>query len=157
MAQPLPAVDAVDNDNKVSGIGSGVHVDPSETGNGVYANSADTRYNHPVVTDPLTVGNGVPGIQTGGHDADGRADSRGMMEKAADFVTGDNIDDKRGVATNYDNKLTGINRLPGEAEPSLKTGGHALDGTPDTRGVGEKLVDAITGDPIDDKTGKRVA
>lgn len=34
--------------------------------------------------------------------------------------------------------------------------GHASDGTPDTRGVGEKIIDAITGDRIDDKTGKIV-
>ena len=44
----------------------------------------------------------------------------------------------------------------GETTPSLKTGGVANDGTPDTRGIGEKAVDAITGDAIDDKTGKVV-
>ncbi|MDX1935090.1 MAG: hypothetical protein SFU56_21035, partial [Capsulimonadales bacterium] len=34
----VAAVDAVDNDNKVSGIGGGAHIDESET---PYANSAD--------------------------------------------------------------------------------------------------------------------
>jgi uncharacterized protein YjbJ (UPF0337 family) len=34
--------------------------------------------------------------------------------------------------------------------------GYAADGTPDTRGVGEKIADAITGDRVDDKTGKVV-
>ena len=40
--------------------------------------------------------------------------------------------------------------------PGIQTGGHALDGTPDTRGVTEKVADAVTGDRIDDKTGKAV-
>jgi len=54
------------------------------------------------------------------------------------------------------NQGAGYNRMPGETEPSLKTGGYANDGTPDTRGVGEKFVDAITGDDVDDKTGRIV-
>ncbi|HLJ57307.1 MAG TPA: hypothetical protein VKT77_19880 [Chthonomonadaceae bacterium] len=38
----------------------------------------------------------------------------------------------------------------------LRTGGTDIDGTPDTRGVSEKVADAVTGDRIDDKTGKVV-
>ena len=45
------------------------------------------------------MGNGVPGIQTGGRDADGSPDTRGIMEKAADSVTGDRTDDKTGKPT----------------------------------------------------------
>ena len=41
-------------------------------------------------------GNGVPGVQTGGHDADGSPDTRGILEKTADAVTGDKTDDKTG-------------------------------------------------------------
>lgn len=44
----------------------------------------------------------------------------------------------------------------GHNPPGIQTGGHAVDGTPDTRGITEKVVDAITGDKIDDKTGKRI-
>jgi hypothetical protein len=40
--------------------------------------------------------------------------------------------------------------------PGVQTGGVANDGTPDTRGILEKTADAVTGDDIDDKTGKRV-
>jgi hypothetical protein len=40
--------------------------------------------------------------------------------------------------------------------PGIQTGGHVLDGTPDTRGITEKMADAVTGDRIDDKTGKPV-
>ncbi|AIE84108.1 hypothetical protein [Fimbriimonas ginsengisoli] len=41
-------------------------------------------------------------------------------------------------------------------QPGIQTGGHDLDGTPDTRGVTEKIADALTGDKYDDKTGKRI-
>jgi hypothetical protein len=118
----VAAVDAVDNDNKVSGIGRGVHIDNNET---PYANSVDTNYvssdpvlrTTPVYGDRNIVGNGVPGIQTGGRDLDGGPDTRGMLEKTEDFLTGDNVDDKRG-------------------EP-VKA---------DTRSIGEKAADAVTGD-----------
>lgn len=43
-----------------------------------------------------SVGNGVPGIQTGGRDYDGAPDTRGVSEKMADAVTGDRCDDKTG-------------------------------------------------------------
>ena len=46
--------------------------------------------------------------------------------------------------------------LPGNKVPGIQTGGHAVDGTPDTRGITEKVADAVTGDNIDDKTGKPV-
>ncbi len=40
----------------------------------------------------------IPGVQTGGHavDGSGAPDTRGIMEKAADTVTGNRIDDKTG-------------------------------------------------------------
>ena len=48
------------------------------------------------------------------------------------------------------------NALPGNKVPGIQTGGHDIDGTPDTRGITEKAADAVTGDRIDDKTGKPV-
>jgi uncharacterized protein (TIGR02271 family) len=45
---------------------------------------------------------------------------------------------------------------PGNRVPGVQTGGRAVDGTPDTRGVAEKVADAVTGDRVDDKTGKPV-
>jgi uncharacterized protein YjbJ (UPF0337 family) len=44
----------------------------------------------------------------------------------------------------------------GDGMPGFETGGRAMDGTPDTRGIMEKAADAVTGDRIDDKTGKVV-
>ncbi|MBC7805233.1 MAG: hypothetical protein H7145_03690 [Akkermansiaceae bacterium] len=98
----VAAVDRMDNDNTVTGLGG--------TTNDV--NSNDSAY-----------------VNTSGHNV---------------------------VHTTSDSGITGVNRLPGEEQGSLKTGGYANDGTPDTRGVGEKVVDGVTGDVVDDKTGKVV-
>jgi hypothetical protein len=72
----VAAVDRVDNDNTVSGIGDGA-----------------TTHGDVAVGTP---GNGIPGVQTGGHAVDGTIDTRGLTEKTADAVTGDTIDDKTG-------------------------------------------------------------
>jgi hypothetical protein len=56
--------------------------------------SSNSQYDAAVT--PTGAPNGVPGIQTGGHDADGSPDTRGITEKAADAITGDRIDDKTG-------------------------------------------------------------
>ena len=53
-------------------------------------------HGHTTVLADDTLGNGVPGVQTGGHAIDGTPDTRGITEKAADAVTGDHLDDKTG-------------------------------------------------------------
>jgi hypothetical protein len=69
---------------------------------GVAAHSGVRVYHHEAGTtgmavgEPVLPGNRVPGIQTGGRDADGTPDTRGISEKVADAVTGDNVDDKTG-------------------------------------------------------------
>ena len=50
----------------------------------------------------------------------------------------------------------GADLSPGNEVPGIQTGGHAIDGTPDTRGIMEKTADVVTGDRVDDKTGKIV-
>jgi hypothetical protein len=63
---------------------------------------ASTGYNTPGYVNPEyrarynDLGNGIPGIQTGGRATDGTPDTRGITEKAADAVTGDRVDDKTG-------------------------------------------------------------
>jgi hypothetical protein len=47
-------------------------------------------------------------------------------------------------------------KATGAERGGIQTGGHALDGSPDTRGITEKIADTVTGDRIDDKTGKPV-
>ena len=153
----VAAVDQVDNDNTVSVIGDGATTDVNDT---AYTTTSGAY----VPTG--TVGNAVPGVQTGGYANDGTPDTRGVLEKTADAVTGDPVDDKTGRVVHHDTLSgaansgigTGVSTATGlgETTPSIKTGGYANDGTPDTRGLGEKTVDAITGDTVDDKTGKVV-
>ncbi len=75
------AVDKVDDDTTVTGIGQ--HT----------ARKAEQAVDN---TEARLPGNRVPGVQTGGRDYDGSPDTRGVTEKAADALTGDNIDDKTG-------------------------------------------------------------
>jgi uncharacterized protein (TIGR02271 family) len=44
----------------------------------------------------------------------------------------------------------------GSERGGIQTGGRTLDGAQDTRGVTEKMADAVTGDRTDDKTGRPV-
>lgn len=76
----VAAVDRIDNDNTVSGMGTGATADVDES----------------LEDEDLVPGNRVPGIQTGGRNNDGSPDARGISEKVADAVTGDRIDDKTG-------------------------------------------------------------
>ncbi len=136
------AVDRVDNDNNISGVGSGVNYDNRRAvGGGA----------------PPIIDNGVPGVQTGGHDIDGTPDTRGIWEKTADTLTGDHIDDKTGKPV-AKNPIVDASPAPvvDNGIPGVQTGGRAVDGTMDTRGITEKAADTLTGDNIDDKTGKRV-
>lgn len=68
----VDAVDSIDNDDTLSGIGSG--------------HTTDAHFDAP---------NNVAGVQTGGVTTAG-TDTRGIMEKTADAITGDNWDDKTG-------------------------------------------------------------
>jgi len=128
--QAVKVVDKYDNDDTITGIGHG--------------------HTHEVLDTP---GNGVPGVQTGGHAIDGTPDTRGVMEKTADTLTGDKYDDKTGKRID---DAPSTYREHGNGIPGVQTGGHAADGTPDTRGITEKVADKLTGDRIDDKTGKPV-
>jgi hypothetical protein len=96
----IKEVDKHDNDNTITGIGHGATTDVNTDAR--YAeqritgtpNTGNSQYDSAVT--PTGAPNGVPGIQTGGHDADGSPDTRGITEKAADTLTGDRIDDKTG-------------------------------------------------------------
>ena len=79
------AVDKVDDDTTISGLG---HHTAHTVDNAV--NTTATTVTHPEGY--------VPGVQTGGHAVDGSGvpDTRGILEKTADTLTGDHIDDKTG-------------------------------------------------------------
>jgi hypothetical protein len=143
------AIDRIDNDNNISGVGDGVTHDVEDP---AYNRSYDAS---------VAPGNGVPGVQTGGYAVDGTPDTRGIMEKTADAVTGDNLDDKTGKPISYDNRATWDPNAPampslGNNVPGVQTGGRLADGSSDSRGILEKTADAVTGDNWDDKQGKPV-
>jgi hypothetical protein len=122
----VAAVDAVDNDDNVTGLGSGITTDTEAR-----ANLGDSE------------AEAIEGRHAMPHDT-------GLVDRTAAPVT-------------YNDPITGlptsVGAMPpvlGNGVPGVQTGGHAIDGTPDTRGVSEKVADAVTGDRIDDKTGKPV-
>ena len=99
------AVDRVDNDNNVTGLGDDptyrkvdsddVYAEPTYPAT-TYPTPVDPAYSAPPNPDYDTGHIRRDGIQTGGHAADGTPDTRGISEKVADAVTGDRIDDKTG-------------------------------------------------------------
>jgi hypothetical protein len=109
-AAGVAAVDQVDNDNTMTGLGDSTDYDTGDdvmdadyavAGAGAGSMEGATGVStHPTGTygraGDLTPGNDVPGVQTGGTAADGTPDTRGIMEKTADAMTGDRLDDKTG-------------------------------------------------------------
>jgi hypothetical protein len=96
----VAAVDQVDNDNTVTGLGDGATRDVEDqaahaahSASHSVNNAADTTANR--IDNLDAPGNGIPGIQTGGQTTAG-TDTRGITEKAADVLTGDRTDDKTG-------------------------------------------------------------
>ena len=93
----VSAVDRVDNDNNVTGLGDDVALDKDR--DDAAMSDMDTIGNR---TDLDTgLGNDMPGIQTGGAAMDGTPDTRGVTEKAADTLTGDKVDDNTGKRVDY--------------------------------------------------------
>ena len=97
-AAGVAAVDRVDNDNTVTGLGDGATTDvedqlDDDVDDPAYA-TRTTAYN--TASADVLPGNNIPGVQTGGRAIDGTPDTRGVMEKTADAATGDRLDDKTG-------------------------------------------------------------
>jgi hypothetical protein len=97
----VAAVDAVDHDDTVTGIDAGADADldeelDEEDADALITDGAGYGTGKHIDRPDLYPGNDVPGVQTGGRAADGTPDTRGVMEKTADAVTGDRIDDKTG-------------------------------------------------------------
>lgn len=109
----VAAVDRVDNDNTITGIGHGATTDVEDQldrdDNTVYTTTGTTgmagttgAMRGGMTSGPAPViDNGVPGVQTGGRANDGTPDTRGIMEKTADAVTGDPVDDKTGKVVKH--------------------------------------------------------
>ena len=169
----VAAVDAVDNDNTITGIGDDNvyrdhHTKTYSTsgrtyegdkhaytyGEGLASNPRYTNdyssYENDVRSDyetqyPNSKYDDVrDAVHTGYHN------SKNSASRAVGDVTGTGTSEVR-AGTNAEVAMGG-NGVPG-----IQTGGTSYDGTtPDTRGITEKIADKITGDHTDDKTGKAV-
>jgi hypothetical protein len=119
----VAAIDSVDNDDNVTGIGDDVAYDHSDDDD-----LDETSQYATTAADPNYAANTYAGAgATGG---------------AAGTMGYENVPSTTGGWTND--------------APGIQTGGQTLEGGPDTRGIGEKAADAVTGDRYDDKTGQRV-
>ncbi len=136
----VAAVDSVDNDDNVSGLGHDV---TRENRGADY----DDEMDDDLGTDRTLVGSGAPAAGTTAHNY-----STGYQTASA---TGETLTgDPRPISTQTAGPVEGA--LGGNQMPGIQTGGRAIDGTTDTRGIVEKTADAVTGDHVDDKTGKPV-
>ncbi len=173
----VAAVDAVDNDNTISGIGHDHHYREHYDTN--YASSGHTyeqvQPSYHYGQEAGTSGRYSNDYST--HESDIRSDFQSRYPSA-------DYDTHRGaIQTGYDrarSTLSGAGAtgagataggatgevrqgtnaevaLGGNGVPGIQTGGTSYDGTaPDTRGITEKIADKLTGDHTDDKTGKAV-
>lgn len=142
----VAAVDEYDDDDTVSGIG---HVDEDEDevtdGEPLYTDRGTVTDTYGTVRPTTTTGAVTPG--TYGGSSTYRTTASGMTGTTSETYHDTLLDRDMDSASDV---------MPGNDVPGIQTGGRAIDGTPDTRGMSEKVADAVTGDHIDDKTGKYV-
>jgi len=152
----VAAVDGMDNDDTVTGMGDGATADDTFDDDDYTARTAGNARDTYVDTTPVTSGVAgagyAPGVGGLSPTTTGRVTDDALPVGQYDTAT--NAD--TGIRYETDPTLNAQNRLPGNHIPGTQTGGRDVDGTPDTRGVTEKVSDAVTGDHVDDKTGKLV-
>lgn len=160
-------VDKYDNDNTISGIGSDSNYSANEdeyrtdyntryasTGNSYDNYSHAYQYGDNLASHPRYADRNWDDFEPEAR-ADWEAANPGTWDSYRD-ATRTGWERSRGTTAGstgyaYADAPTGTpNGVPG-----IQTGGHAADGSPDTRGITEKIADKMTGDNIDDKTGKR--
>lgn len=136
----VAAIDDRDNDDNITGVGDDVAYDHDVD------DDDDVIDTHNTYADRSYATTAAPAAGTVAHD-----DALGyrMANNSADTLATDPFPNTPPVIGST--VPPAVNPAPG-----IQTGGTAVDGTPDTRGVMEKTADAITGDRIDDKTGKPV-
>jgi hypothetical protein len=140
----VAAVDRVDNDNTVSGMGEGVTPDVEDQ------LDDDEAEDVLVEEDEFVATRAVPST----------AEATAGSGYATPMGTGSAWPSTAPVDVPSSSGMVGGSRsadwTPGNDVPGIQTGGRAADGTPDTRGITEKASDLATGDRTDDKTGKPV-
>jgi vacuolar-type H+-ATPase subunit H len=78
------------------------------------------------------------------------------INKAKD-AAGDMLEDAKEVAENLWEKAKDLGEQAKDRfDKAMNTDGKTKDGSDDTRDMVEKIKDAVTGDNVDDKTGKEI-
>jgi hypothetical protein len=159
----VAAVDRHDNDNTITGIGKDNDWDKhdpdwrghyeqkySSTG-ATYDNDYQHayRYGHDLSQHKEYIGRNWEDVEA---DAkrDWEASNPGTWDTYRAPIR-DSWDRGRSLVSTQD----GTSSYAYADAPGIQTGGHNADGSPDTRGITEKVADTVTGDKYDDKTGKR--
>jgi hypothetical protein len=165
----VAAVDRVDDDTTVTGIGDNPNWDKHE-------NEWRTHYTSNYASTNTPYDNNYQHAYRFGHDLGTHPDYQG---RSWDSVQTDAQRDwersNPGTWSTYQQPIqyswersstmvgtggTGSTGMGGTAyadnPPGIQTGGLNDDGSRDTRGITEKVSDAVTGDRIDDKTGKPI-
>jgi hypothetical protein len=162
----VAAVDRHDNDNTVTGIGKNDDWDRHENDwrehyNRTYSSTGTPydnnyqhayRYGHDLSQHRDYSGRSWEEVETDAQ-RDWEASNPGTWDTYRSPIR-DSWDRGRSLVTT-DRSTTGSYAYADDA-PGIQTGGHNADGSPDTRGITEKVADTVTGDKIDDKTGKRI-
>ena len=138
----VAAVDNMDDDDTVTGIGDHDTVDRYDD------DTTTTAYDNTTYRTGYTDNAGAIGTPTHASGISynpGNPVNEDLATPGGTFQGTSNTGAWRDTPTGVPN-----------GEPGIQTGGRAIDGTPDTRGISEKVSDAVTGDHVDDKTGKIV-
>lgn len=156
----VAAVDRMDNDNTITGIGGDNDWDQHDNDwredyNTNYA-SADTpydnnyqhayRYGHDLANHPNYQGKNWDDVQMSARE-EWEQNNPGTWESY-----------ERPIRSSWERRAnnSGSGGAYADNAPGIQTGGHNEDGSPDSRGINEKVSDFVTGDQVDDKTGRRI-
>lgn len=127
------------------------------TGDLDYQNDFRSNFNRTYSNSGMTYEQYAPAYQYG-YDLNNDERFRGKDWNSAQYdIQRDWESRQPGTWDRFSNAIRyAWDKATGAERGGIQTGGHALDGSPDTRGLTEKMADAVTGDRIDDKTGKPV-
>lgn len=140
----VAAVDQVDNDDNVTGVGDDVTFEHHDDATDAFETDEEEDE-----LDAPTYAGATTGV--------GRNMDYGTATGSMAGSTGSGWNTTSPGSYNTPMGSSGVDdAIPGNRIPGVQTGGHNADGTPDTRGIMEKAADTVTGDHIDDKTGKPI-
>jgi hypothetical protein len=154
----VAAVDRMDNDNTITGIGHNPDWEAHDSNwredyNRNYASTNTPyddnyqhayRYGHDLANHPSYQGKNWDDIQM-----NARQEWETNNPGTWDAYEGP-------IRSSWENRVSSSTGAYADNPPGIQTGGRNDDGSPDSRGITEKVADFATGDRVDDKTGKRI-